>query len=564
LGTTAWIIPDTNLAFDRQIEGYASATSINRGEAINLYVNSAEPYTVSVYRFGWYNGAGGRLVHTSTATQAGFVQPTCAHDTVTHLVECDWKNPYLLKPTDTADWPSGYYLAKLSNTVNSKESYIVFVVREDNRASDFLFQSSVTTYATYNRWSDVPNPNYDPAKPGSLKFKEFGSYTVPQSDKLSFNRPYQYYYANTDRKFKGAGYFLEWESSMVRFMEREGYDVAYNTNIDTHNNGAQLLNHKAFLSVGHDEYWTKEIRDNVEAARNAGVNLAFVGANAAYWQIRLEPGVANPAQPNRTIVAYRNNYDKDPYYALPNSDPRSLLVTQKWRDLANPRPEAALIGVQYVFNTLDRNMVISDCSSVLCNGTKSPADPTKRLQPGDILTGILGYEIDAVVPGVSPATTQIIAASPFVCFQAKDPNDPSRLVAEGNPICDGTTQYSHMTYYTAPNGAKVFATGSMQWNWGVDNSGPYPDRVNENVKQITRNVFNSFIPAPPQALSASRLKALPESGPAAASTGGGCAFSGNKTDRLDIGLLLLLAGSLAYRYQRNSKAIHRAKNSVGE
>ncbi len=95
---------------------------------------------------------------------------------------------------------------------------------------------------------------------------------------------------------------------MVRFLEREGYDVTYSTNLDTHAHPELIQNHRAFLSTGHDEYWLWEMRDNVEAARNAGVNLGFFGSNAAYWQIRLE---ASGLEPNRTVVCYK--------YAQPES-----------------------------------------------------------------------------------------------------------------------------------------------------------------------------------------------------------------------------------------------------
>jgi protein-S-isoprenylcysteine O-methyltransferase Ste14 len=471
---------------NREIEGYASATSINKGEAISLYVKTVNPtYTISVYRVGWYGGSGGRLVHTSPKLNR-FAQPACEHDVNTHRVECNWQNPYVItanNPAISSDWPSGVYLAKLVGS-SGKQSYIIFVVRDDNRASDILFQTSVTTYAAYNPWTDIPNPSYLSATdPLYLKFMNYSSYTTPQADKVSFNRPYQFVNPSTGRQLKGAGFFLEWESSMVRFLEREGYDVSYNTNIDTHAMPGSLLNHKAFLSVGHDEYWSKEIRDNVEAARNAGVNLAFFGANAAYWQIRLEPSnSSNGNKPNRNIAAYRFNFTNDPVYL---ANPASQLVTRLWRDLPIPRPEAALVGMQFIYNTLDLDMVISDCSSALSNGTKSPANATVRLQSGDKLTGMLGYEVDAVVPS-SPKNVQVLSKTPFVCTNTSF------------PFCDGVTpQYANSTYYIAPNGAKVFAAGSMYWNWGLDDGGPLAGaRVNENVKTITRNVLNALISPP--------------------------------------------------------------------
>jgi hypothetical protein len=150
-GTSAWEIstPATN----HEIEGYASLTSVNRGGSITLYVNTPEPtYNISVYRVGWYNGAGGRLVATS-GTLAGKSQLPCPQDSVTGLIECNWTPSYTLSiPISPIDWTSGIYLAKLTAGASGRQSYSIFVVRDDGRHSDYFFQSSVTTYQAYNGW----------------------------------------------------------------------------------------------------------------------------------------------------------------------------------------------------------------------------------------------------------------------------------------------------------------------------------------------------------------------------------------------------------------------------
>ena len=64
------------------------------------------------------------------------------------------------------------------------------------------------------------------------------------------------------------------------WMEKEGYDVSYISNIDTHSDPQGLLRSKGFISVGHDEYWSLEMYDNVRKAREEGVNLAFFGGNS--------------------------------------------------------------------------------------------------------------------------------------------------------------------------------------------------------------------------------------------------------------------------------------------
>ncbi|MFM9883539.1 MAG: N,N-dimethylformamidase beta subunit family domain-containing protein, partial [Burkholderiales bacterium] len=464
--TTQWRIPDASYASNQEIEGYASATSVNRGESINLYIQTKAAdatYSINIYRIGWYGGAGGRLI-AGPITRTRTAQPACPMtDTATRLVECNWTNPYVLSipdnTTDPSDWASGVYLAKLTGGSTGKESYIIFVVRDDARPSGAMFQTAVTTYAAYNNW-------------GGYDFYDTDSIGLTPANKVSFNRPYK----NSQRHLngKGAGDFLSWEINMLRFVEREGFDVTYATNIDTHTAPSQLLNHRTFMSVGHDEYYTKQMYDAVEAARNAGVNLAFFGANNIYWQIRLEPS-ALTGQPNRTVVGYK--YDPDP---IEGTNP--TLATYTWRETSRApidRPEAALIGVMYDFNTVDLNMVIADCSSWVCAGT--------NLQPGDVLPGMLGYEVDRIAPS-SPVGITAITSSPYdACL---DPN------------CTSTERrFANATYYTAASGAGVFATGSMQWNWGVDSFTPgapagrddeHNDRSNAAVQQITRNVLTRF------------------------------------------------------------------------
>src|SRR5262249_45677435 len=143
----------TNPATNHEIEGYASATSINRGESISFYVNTSEPtYTIEALRLGWYGGAGSRSMMTPVARIGEQQAEPLIHET--GLIECDWRNPYVLATSNSvnpADWPSGIYVAKLT-AASGKQSYIPFVVRDDSRASDILFQCSVNTYQAYNDW----------------------------------------------------------------------------------------------------------------------------------------------------------------------------------------------------------------------------------------------------------------------------------------------------------------------------------------------------------------------------------------------------------------------------
>ncbi|NEX63304.1 N,N-dimethylformamidase beta subunit family domain-containing protein [Noviherbaspirillum galbum] len=459
--TDTWFVTDADYANAGQIEGYASATSVGRGESIELFVNTSEPhYSMSIYRIGWYGGRGGRLV-AGPIQRSGVRQPSPRTDAATRLVECHWIDPYVLtipnNPTDPTDWASGVYLVKLTAGVSRKQSYIIFTVRDDLRQSPLLFQCSVTTYAAYNNW-------------GGYDFYDIDSLNQRPAYKVSFNRPYR----NPQRPLngKGAGEFLTWEIMMVRFLEREGYDVKYCTNIDVDANPQMLTRQRAFLSVGHDEYWTREMRDAIEGARNAGVHYGVFSSNTGYWQVRLEG--CSHGHPRRTVVCYK--------YDAPVSDPlystNPPLATGLWRHgyPGRPaRPEAALLGVMYDYNSVDTDIVISNASHWICEGA--------GLANGTALRGLLGFEVDRVDPASSPANIQIIASSPY---------EVMRPGCTG-PACRIETRHSNVTYYTAPSGSGVFASGSNQWCWGLDSFGEANGRVHPAVQRMTRNVLNRFI-----------------------------------------------------------------------
>src|SRR5438445_463150 len=273
---------------NKQIKGYASATSVNLGESITFYVtvNPAQQYTMDVYRMGWYQGLGGRLMQSIGPLQ-GVAQPDCPVDATTGLTECDWTASYTLTVPTT--WTSGVFVVQLTNA-QGYQNYITFVVRDDARVADIMFQQAVATYQAYNNYPD------DSTTGKSLyDFNSYGANTVtgtPRAAKVSWNRPY------TQR---GAGHFFTWDYYFVRWLERSGYDVKYSTDLDTHQNSERLLQSKAFLSGAHNEYWSKPMYDGVQQARDAGVHLGFFGADPVFWQVRLEASPLTSAA-DRVVV----------------------------------------------------------------------------------------------------------------------------------------------------------------------------------------------------------------------------------------------------------------------
>lgn len=258
------------------IEGYCSRQSVSAGESIDLFV-SCEParrYKLEVFRMGYYGGRGARLVATLGPFEGKpQTTPTTGEK---NLHECQWERALSLPIP--SDWLSGVYLGRLTTIPESDsepywQSYVVFIVKDD-RPAGILFQCSDNTWQAYNRW-----PN------------DFSVYTHPKGNQgpwadVSFDRPYareaQHDAVVNDPLTVGAGEFLPLEFPLAYWLEQHGYDVSYCSNSDmlTPDRGLKC---KAFISVGHDEYWDIRQFRSVEKMRDAGVSLLFLSGNAICW-----------------------------------------------------------------------------------------------------------------------------------------------------------------------------------------------------------------------------------------------------------------------------------------
>jgi hypothetical protein len=443
LGTQSWMIPQGKEA-SIQIQAYAGATSVLPGQKLSFSVSTRHEgmlYSVGIYRLGWYGGDGGRLMDSQrdlVGHAQGYYDPasyrlvgckSCTVDTKVGLVEANWQPSYILSVP--SDWTTGVYLAKFTDA-EAMQTYAPFDVK-GNSLSRYVAVTPDTTSQAYNTWGGYSL--YEADRSAASSALEVSS--AKRAVKVSFDRPYL--------QAAGSGDLLLYEANAIRWLERQGYDLSYISNIDVHENAAQLLDHKAYLSLGHDEYWTKEMRDGVEQARDRGVGLAFLGADAAYWQMRLEPDRAGT--PNRTVVCYKvetanKDLARDPLYGTDNSR-----VTSLWRDRVVGRPENALIGIMYSGLTHARQgfpwKASFPAASPLLAGT--------GLQAGQQYgCDLVGYEWDRVYTnGATPAGLQVLGTS-----QTQASNH--------------TSDVSDTTYYIAPSGAMVFATGSIYWTRGLD------------------------------------------------------------------------------------------------
>ncbi len=453
-GTKAWELEGN---VDGRIQGFADKISLKQGEKTTIYVESPVAWKAEIYRIGWYGGLGGRLITTigeqkpRNQSAAKFTK----HE-IENMVECHWK-PSVDIQTDKK-WTTGFYLVKLI-TNDGSMSYIPIVVRDD-RPSTYVQQASVTTWLAYNTYGRRSIYAYLDAKHSTAAFKG-------RSRLVSFDRPFS---MEERELLNGAERFLEFEIQMVRFMEARGYDVTYATNLDTHTSAETLAQHDTFISVGHDEYWTKEMRDNLEILRDSGVNLCFFGANDGYRAVRLED---SPLGPLRRMRHYKE-YTEDPL--LGKDDPR---VAAQWRFGPTNRPENELLGIMYAADPVDFAWVAGDTDHWLYKKS--------GFKPGEKVPHMVGHEYDKVwtegpFANYTPGNINVLATSPVV-------------------TSEGDKDVAHTTYYTAQSGAGVFAAGTIRWSWGLDDYGTgtnitthfhNPGVKSEKVQRFTENLLEVF------------------------------------------------------------------------
>ena len=371
---------------------------------------------------------------------------------------------------------SGLYFANVVREDNGGASRIWFVIRDDDGHSDLLFQTADTTWQAYNQWGG--NSLY------------LGSAPTPdgRAYKVSYNRP-----LNLDGSTGGYASYnspLHAEYPMIRWLEANGYSVSYSTDVDSDRRGSEILEHKVFLSVGHDEYWSGQQRSNVEAARNAGVNLAFFSGNESFWKVRWENSIDSSGTSYRTLVCYKESKEGA------RTDPLDLsqnIWTGTWRDdrFSPPadggRPENSLTGTIYMNDRTSTDLGISmnvpeaDGKLRFWRNTS-----VANLSPGQVATlgqYIVGYEVDEDLDnGFRPAGLMDMSLTSFS-------TSSHVTVPWGTQVGPGTGTHK-ITLYRASSGALVFGSGTVQWSWGLDGThNDTPSTPSVPMQQATVNLF---------------------------------------------------------------------------
>ena len=433
-GTSAWRI--TGNQTPTNIEGYASKVSVNQGGSFTLFVSTtSQSYVVQAYRMGYYQGLLGRLIWTSPKL-TGTDQPACPVLKPSNTVECSWK-PSLTIKTNSSWFPGDYLLKLVGN--NGAQKWVPITVRNDQSNAAVVVVNSVTTWQAYNLYG-----GYD-LYSGPNGYSD-------RASKVSFDRPYDYYFG------QGAADFYGNELPLVALVEKMGLNVTYITDVDLQKRPSLISNHRVLISLGHDEYYSPEMRHALTVAQQHGTNLMFLGANAIFRRIRFE---STSLGADRIEVNYRVA-SLDPLNGINNAQ-----VTTNWPDGPDPRPESALIGIQYACNPVRYDMVITDPSSWIFANT--------GLKFGSRLHNLVGSEYDGFDPySPYPSSLQLLANSPVLCR-----NQPG---------------FSDMSYYTTPNGAGVFSTGTNLWVAALGSSCPsfLGSCPIAPVVKITENVLTAF------------------------------------------------------------------------
>ena len=293
------------------------------------------------------------------------------------------------------------------------------------------------------------------------------------------------------------------ERRFVRWAEQQGVALAYATDADLAERPEVLDGIGLVLSVGHDEYWTWEMRDAVEAHVAAGGNVAFFSGNTCYWQVRLEDG-------GRRMVAWKHRWAEDPV--------QGERTTTLWADPMVGRPETHLTGVTFTRGGYHRvaQAVPGGTGAYEVHRPQHWLLAGTGLQRGDLLGrdgGPVGYECDGcelTLQDGLPVPTgadgcrdgfEVVATAPATPFDAATTPLPlapggryelefhaDRLLDDSSPAAQDRLRNGHAVLgtWSSPAGGTVVTVGCTDWAYALAEDAA--------VAQVTHNVLDRLAP----------------------------------------------------------------------
>ncbi len=437
------------------IEGFATATSVQPGERLDFKIKTPSAnYQVDILRLGYYQGNGARLQQTLTPTVAvPQTQPQCAYQSTTGLVDCgNWKVSTSWYVPGTA--VPGFYVANFIRNDGAGAAQYPFVVRNDSSTSDIVVQTSDQTWQAYNKYGDREGVNEFNLYEGGFSGTADG-----RAYKVSYNRPY---------RNGGTGNFLNAEYPLIRFLERNGYDVSYLSGVDVTRNPNLLKNHRVYVSSGHDEYVNATQRAGIESAKAAGVNLMFLTGNTMFWKTRFENSIDGTNTALRTMVCYKETkaqgpkIDPDPAWTGTWRDPRQSPPSD------GGRPENQLVGTLFNVNGYRADSIQVPASygrNRFWRNTPIATATTTTTLPA----GTLGYEWDGDPDnGYRPAGSVPLSDTTVTV-------DNGQLLLDYGHIYGGGPANHKLILHRDPvSKALVFSAATVQWSWGLDADHTFP------------------------------------------------------------------------------------------
>ncbi|MCX6439372.1 MAG: hypothetical protein NT101_05070 [Actinobacteria bacterium] len=262
----------------KRVEGYFDQTSIGCGQSASLKIIGAKSADISLYRIGYYKGAGARLIKSIKSAK---------------------------KITATQSTPPGQYLIKLKSP--GFQSTFVPLVITGQVSSDVTFISSVLTWQAYNQWG------------GESLYKGADGQRETRVKSVSLDRPYD---------GDGAGQFRYMEQPLVQLMEQLGLDINYLTDVDL--DKAPEIGSASIILGGHSEFWTQAMRDVIEKEIKEGTNLLVFGGNTAYAKTELIERTMNERIPYRDINQPESMFMGSQFFAFGIHKDLEVQAAQSW------------------------------------------------------------------------------------------------------------------------------------------------------------------------------------------------------------------------------------------
>ena len=337
-GTTGWRLSSTD---PTAASGFASQNSAKCGDIVNLHVTSSDyQLAVTIFRMGYYGGAGARAVWASRTAIRSFPQPAM------EMVKLDSQGRTINMPTGRRWKPAfsvridgnfrpGDYLIKVTGVNNKKGSYIPLIVRDDAGTHDKLVVNSVATWQAYNSYGGA------------------SAYSSPvRSTRVSYDRPLL--------QNQGTGDFLSLEYGLVYWGEKQGIDQNYAADTDLHGKPYLLGRVNTLVLMPHTEYWSTAMRSTTDKAVAGGMNLASLGGNQMYWRINPMSSILTGA--DREYEIFRTG------------------DTSRFRDAPDPHPEQSLLGA--MFGCMHMNGTAQPNATWLWEGVSTT--PIPHLAAGEV------------------------------------------------------------------------------------------------------------------------------------------------------------------------------------